>query len=376
LNFFITQTWVQALVVSLWSLRCPIYRTMNNKKPDDYKPEDYKARDAQIVRDAKTFNKSIKAAKKVGTMLHYCPPFCVAHLENDSDKELFATTLFPIYSDAHNDFYATRGKLHKNNERKLALFFETMEVHEELFFQVFAAPRTHVISERSTGMLGTYATLLRQRGEYLRTETVFRLYTKTIDAYELACIASGGGSKETMSFEALSCMEGLRYRYLLIKFNLLQNLGKVNSVPDDEIAHDLRVACEYEIKTGRHPGEETDIWTWMLPIFGALSPNQLGSNGTVSLSKLKKIKVKKLAKCFRKGCQQMGQIQQVAEGGYDSNSLWRGSINPSVVLRRCGLCRKEESFMNDFKKCGKCIIIVSSNNHRFVLLLSCSSNTH
>ena len=94
-----------------------------------------------------------------------------------------------------------------------------------------------------------------------------------------------------------------------------------------------------------------------LPIFGALSPNQLGSNGTVSLSKLKKIKMNKLAKCFRKGCQQMGQIQQVAEGGYDSNSLWRGSINPSVVLRRCGLCRKEESFMNDFKKCGKCIII-------------------
>jgi hypothetical protein len=46
----------------------------------------------------------------------------------------------------------------------------------------------------------------------------------------------------------------------------------------------------------------------------------------------------------------MGQIQQVVEGGYDSNSLWRGSINPSVVLRRCGLCRKEESFMNDFFK--------------------------
>jgi len=326
-----------------------------SKSSQSHGPEDYKARDAALKKTSKATKKRIKEAKKAGVdmnqALHYCPPHYVDHLTSDDDKILFASRLFVIYSDAHNDFYASAGNLQKNNERKLALFFETMEIHENLFFQVFAAPITHVIAERCTGMLGNYATILRQRAEYLRAETVFQLYTKTIDAYEIACVAHHGGVKEHIPFNALSCMEGLRYRYLLIKFNLLQNLGKVQSVPDDEIANDMMIACTYEIKTGRHPSEDKDIWTWMLPMFGAIKG---APNCRVTLPKLKKIKKKKLAKCFRTACAQMGQVQPCVEGGYESNSLYSGIINPLVLLRRCGLCRIQEPFMNDFKKCGGC----------------------
>ena len=313
--------------------------------------EDYTRRNTSLQKTQKKYHKHLKSAKKQGSnIFHVMDPAYLSHIGNEDERNLFTNTCFPLYSDAHNDFSKVGGNLSKTNERKLAVLFELINKHESLFFKVLASPNTHVMSERCTGMLGTYATILRQRAEYLRAEAVFRVYTRMINAYEGSCITYHGGVKEKLPFNALSCLEGLRYRYLLIKMNLLQNLGKVHSVPDHEVGEDMRTLCTHEIKTGRHPGEATDVWTWFLPMHGVVKG---GPNARVTLAKLKKVNNKKLAKCFRTACEMMGQVLAAQPGGFKNQSLWDG-INPDVQKKRCELCKRSEAFINDFKKCSKC----------------------
>ena len=329
--------------------------------PANYTSADYAARSADVAKKQAELNKIIKKAKKRNQVIYEpCAPHFLVHLACDASKadllRRFLTDLYPIYAQAHRDFVTTGGHLRKHNERSLAVFYESLVCNQEDWDAVLSAPCARVLAERCTGIMGTYATVLRQRGEYLRAEAVFAHYTRIIDTYERLTLESVGGDRGRLSFNALSCMERLRYRYFLVKFNLLQNLGKVFSVPDEEIGQNMRDVCMFEIKSGGHPNGR-DNWTWALGAQGAVRG---GQNARVTLKKLKKVTNKRLAKCFRETCVVMGVVAagKSQDGGFKSAGLWNGGTqdpqSPDVQLRRCGQCCKQEEYMNDYKKCAGC----------------------
>ena len=316
----------------------------------------YAQTSAGLLQQMKLTKQTLKSFKKEGIQapaeLGWDLQEHISHLSAEQAK-LFRYTLFPIVSEAHNDYLTSNSSKKKENheqiarhkERTLTKLYDTIVHHEELFFKVFTSKEGYVLPERCTGMLGVLTTILRQRGDYLQAEKVMRIYSKTIDAYEAVMNVRANGNVENLSHNAFTCMDNLRYKYYLIRLNLWVNLKQQHVISDEIIGTILRWVCRWEIKSGKHEKDDCN-WTWMIPLHcNAIKTEK------VTLKQLKKLKNKTLAKVYRVGTKFIEEVKQVRlkkEGKTDQDE------RKHVAKQSCALCNKMEPFINEFKKCGRC----------------------
>ena len=130
--------------------------------------------DADTKQAHRHYRQAIKSDhKNKTTMVSYQDPVWTSHL-SPAARTFFTTTLFHIFDQASQAMSVADQKMGRLKEKAMADFYDSLLHHEEEYFAVFQHPPSAVLAERSTGVLGTYATLLRQRGEYLKAEQVFR----------------------------------------------------------------------------------------------------------------------------------------------------------------------------------------------------------
>ena len=85
------------------------------------------------------------------------------HLQ-PGDLAVFLRECYPRMADAHDSFLKADGSLHSVHEEPMFRLYEHMREHEALYFRFLASSEVHAWTERFVGILGTWATILRQRG--------------------------------------------------------------------------------------------------------------------------------------------------------------------------------------------------------------------
>ncbi len=107
-------------------------------------------------------------------------------------------------------------------------------------------------SERITGILDTYAMLLRRKEEYsISRECVDGWCTKVLDIYRNH-IECKNFSNQYDKFNAQSCFNNLKYKYLVVKFNLCMNMNDLESIS----AIDIKNAMKLELELGMYERDE------------------------------------------------------------------------------------------------------------------------
>lgn len=95
--------------------------------------------------------------------------------------------------------------------------------------------------EFSVGILGSYATVVRQRSEFSLCKNILEVDKVIFDRYFELCNNLDDGLDKA---SAITCLEGLKYKYLMIKFNLFRDIGDSGTFP----IPDIRFMMKYELK--------------------------------------------------------------------------------------------------------------------------------
>ena len=243
------------------------------------------------VEDLNSIKAALRAAANENAhVVHIAQPAFTSHL-TPAEKAHFDAVLYPAMATAHDSFLMhgrprngdAVSAIRKMKEKPLAVFYDTMVAEEDAYFRLFENPAIEVWPERCSGLLGTYATILRQRGEYERCQAVVRLYTRVIERYEAMTVATAPSKSATERAATKRCVDGLFYKYLLIKFNLAgpTNLGTIMTTEPVDIGRDYRRAVAYEISTGIH-ARGTDNFAFMLSRVGPVTLETLAKvNGPI-----------------------------------------------------------------------------------------------
>ena len=164
------------------------------------------------------------------------------------DPEFAAFPYFQLVKDAHNYFITP----HKNCFKREFLYlklFESLVEHVEEWTEFLSRPNSAIWAERTVGTIGTYATILRQRGTYAQCKVAVDCwYTKALDIYTRVVEADYAQYGSTIMTETSKmCHRGLTFKYLVIKMNLYFNMEEW--FPPDIVSH-LRFMMTYELDTG------------------------------------------------------------------------------------------------------------------------------
>ena len=166
----------------------------------------------------------------------------IRRLEEDPDTEPRMEHL----RQAHSILFGSWTKPSHNNmhhERVYVDFYRDILLHKDVWFNSIYArdvPMSYVFCEWTVGILGTLATIRRQRGEVAQCLEILQLDEEVLRQYQML----------TTTNEALNqnpsiarCVEGLTYKYNLIACNAhRQTLNK------QEALKAFRAAAKYEIE--------------------------------------------------------------------------------------------------------------------------------
>ena len=160
---------------------------------------------------------------------------------NDNDKEgtiEFNREYAPLLYEAYK-MCLSPNKMNSRGEASYKKFYDCISFDVEKSLKYL--DRTQC--ERSIGILGHYATILRQRGDFSLCSKVLDVDKRILDRYFELCKLDDG-SDEVEKAKLLSCLEGLKYKYLLIKFNLLKDSGEAYNF----LVYDMHFMLKFEAR--------------------------------------------------------------------------------------------------------------------------------
>jgi len=213
--------------------------------------------------------------------------------------------------------------------------YKCMQENESEFDAFFADDANLAWAERCTGMLGVYATIKRQRGEYaVCDEIVTTWYQKVLEFYREAVnrqVKKYGRNVDTVG--NLNCFRGLEYKFLTIKYNLKMNLNRYEFPGPSE----LRKLMEHEFLSGMVDRDE-DNWAFMLDFLKV--PVTKKSLDKVTDSQFKVIWDKLL---------KLRMDSRMTE-------MYEEAAKPvqKLLLHKCSNCLSTEGVLGHYKKCSRC----------------------
>mmetsp|Transcript_29185 Transcript_29185/g.81642 ORF Transcript_29185/g.81642 Transcript_29185/m.81642 type:complete len:350 (+) Transcript_29185:51-1100(+) len=152
--------------------------------------------------------------------------------------KLAATSAFQGHTPAGSKDKSSRGNF-KGERAYKAYYTDLVGEDREVWLALFENPDNVTHAEHTTGIMGTYATLLRQRGALDECEAVMEIYREVLVRYERVV-------RQNFSFDpsTMQCMEALKYKFHLIEYNVNMQRHRFR----DNIAV-WRTICDYELRT-------------------------------------------------------------------------------------------------------------------------------
>jgi len=230
-----------------------------------------------------------------------------------------------VLNAAQQQFTLCAGAAPKRGEREYSMLVSDFLENWDMWMALFSDDGNSVYCERICGILGTLATLYRWRGHIERASRVLELEDIFLKLYE-------GMSERSTSRAQKECAAGLRYKYLVILYNLLLNFGH-SSGP--KLCDTLRKLILHEL-THKFSFEQQNF-AFMVQMVHHKKP-------TIQL--VKKMSDKDLQKINNKSLSQPHDPKYplaVSKEDYEF-----------AQLKKCGKCNRGEEFLGDFKLCGGC----------------------
>ena len=316
--------------------------------------------------------KALKLAKKTEAhVMTFVSPMYTAHLPQ-ADAAFFTQECYPLMSHTHNKFLASRGILALAHEQSLCELFVHMKHHEDFYFRLFASEHTAPWMERCVGMLGNYATLLRQRGEFHATFEVLKIDARVLARLTDVVTADGYGPHRT-AVEREMEQENLReltYKFLLIKKNLRDDLVlplPPGLAPHEELGPELRVMMLFELKTDAVARSVDEVMALLdfaghpLTMAGLAKATDLelwcASEAVHQIEREMAQKKKQKKKAKKANQKQQGGGGGGSDGEGDGDDDYMRTSRPlqdHVMHHRCAGCGRVEPYLNTFPRCGGC----------------------
>eukprot|EP00584_Thalassiosira_punctigera_P015980 CAMPEP_0172561026 /NCGR_PEP_ID=MMETSP1067-20121228/91244_1 /TAXON_ID=265564 ORGANISM="Thalassiosira punctigera, Strain Tpunct2005C2" /NCGR_SAMPLE_ID=MMETSP1067 /ASSEMBLY_ACC=CAM_ASM_000444 /LENGTH=385 /DNA_ID=CAMNT_0013350975 /DNA_START=162 /DNA_END=1319 /DNA_ORIENTATION=+ len=234
---------------------------------------------------------------------------------------------FGLKQQALTEFQSRRGHRQFFGEASYKAYYDELVQNESEWEEFFRHPRNHEHVEHTCGIMGTYATLLRQRGSYEECGRVLDVERKALDVYGEHCAVPRVPAAQ------VSCFEGLVYLYNRIRYNLNNNLERYHE--NIEVFRDL---CVHEAKR-RLSFEEQDYLYTLEGVMG-IDYRRITVDDIRALSD---------EQCLRAI---MIPIDHFSDhSGFQKDQAKR---KKRVQLLACGHCRKLETALGQFKECTRC----------------------
>ena len=208
---------------------------------------------------------------------------------------------------------------------------------EEQWFAILDDEDNHRLAEQIVVILGTLATVYRQKGDVTKAVDVLKMDGKVLDRYELAEKQLG------REFPFRGHSEELRFRYNLIRWNANMELHNKS-----EVADAFRALCKYEI---RHdlvdaPGQRAGFAAFLIP--AVLGP----AYKPLTLKKLEHLSDDDLWNVVLKAIGEEARLKGKQPSFRGDPS--RMSTGASQGLASCASCGREETTPGEFKRCARC----------------------
>lgn len=242
------------------------------------------------------------------------------------------TDCVELFTKAHCEFVVLAEKF--KGERIYSEFFEDMIKNRKLWFGLFEMDENHILAECTVAMLGTLATLYRQRGDLKKATSVMELDECVLIRYEDMMSRLGVADPGL-----LHCCHDLRFKYNMIQYNLLIGqhtespnvaifAAKVPSVLRDLMRHEIQKKFTFEEQN----------FAFMVPAHTLLDP---------SLADLAKLDDRDILKLCLFG------LKMNVDAGLETTKV-TGKDFRKVSLQQCVQCKKVEEMRGDFQCCGSC----------------------
>ena len=231
----------------------------------------------------------------------------------------------------------------RHEREYMALFDDMKEFRSVWFDNILTNIYNYNLCDSILVVLGTLASIKRNRGELEDTRAILELDQQIIELYDQRINTPGlVHSCTTTSLQDMKeNLEGLRYKYHLIWFSFLPQARSSKIVLpnfDRDIVFHFRQLVKYEIVTagaGEGDGRHLD------------NLKSLMNRSSLSLKELEKLSDTKLLE-YLEQCFGFGR------GHEDKTSYYDPSIARKVALATCAHCQQKEEARGDFKCCGSC----------------------
>jgi len=224
-----------------------------------------------------------------------------------------------------------------NGERSFKAFFDEFQANQHdwmLFYSVENGQ--YVWAERSCGILGTLATIYRQRGLYAECDTVMKPYKQVLDLYN-AMVQARKALKLSDNNE-LVCARNLTFKYHKIAAYLAPSLGRVTGMIES-----YRCLIQYEIDTGVSPDDNEYAWLLTDLLMKPATSKALAATTDAEILRLVQ---------FIHAKNPPSNVPQppVLKTDIPKGEVWGGSAQ----LASCAGCKSTEPFLNTYKLCSRC----------------------
>jgi len=281
-------------------------------------------RAAAITAQAKVANQAIKAAKKSGTPVVSMSSTAFGVVAPGMPIPAGVPPNYGLKQAAVMDFHSgassSGGRGNMRGEQAYRAYYDDLEDNREQWLAFFDIHQHHMDAEHTCGILGTLATIYRQRGVLDMCEKVLDMEDEVLRRYQRCGALEGPG--------AVRCHDGLNYKYQIIRYNLCMQTGRYSLCGTL-----FRSLARYEIKYKKNYDDQN--YLFMLTAVLKKRPT------AAILDSLTDAEVEKIV------------LAPLALPGSENLHV-TDQARRNVALQTCACCGKREQAIATFFKCSKC----------------------
>ncbi|KAJ1471750.1 hypothetical protein T484DRAFT_1976931 [Baffinella frigidus] len=283
------------------------------------------ARDAERKAQCMATKKAIRAAKKSGapvfsmssTAFGFVAPGMPIPAGVPPNYGLKQAAILEIHSGSSS----AGGRGNMRGEQAYRAYYDDLEANREQWLAFFDMHQHYGDAEQTCGILGTLATIYRQRGVLDMCEKVLDMEDEVLRRYQRSSAVEGPG--------AVRCYDELNYKYQVIRYNI--HLQKKRYSLCGTLFRNL---ARYEIKYKKNRDDQNYLFMLTLVLNKRQTAAVLDSLTDAEVEKIV------LAPLALPGSENLHVTDQARR---------------NVALQTCACCGKMEQAIATFFKCSKCM---------------------
>lgn len=205
-------------------------------------------------------------------------------------------------------------------EKSFRDYYEDLEANKDQWLSFFDHPGNCEHMEHTCGILGTLATIYRQRGNLADCTAVLDMEQEVLDRYHKVPATSPA---------LVRCRDGLTYKCKIIRYNLYFQTQRY-----DECCALFRELAAHELKYNLSVDDQQHLWT--LTLILRKPPTAAALNALTDAE---------VRACV---------LAPLEEGLQAANAATAAAQARRVALRVCAKCAAQEPALRQFPTCQRC----------------------